>query len=170
MVDLEKLAKNPGLFNPKSPYLTIISPLDGSTKKRFDVQTLVGSESISQDFFFKANISSRQRMSDNEAKILMDDKGMGMTLSIGYTNRKGKTEYRYINGEILKLVELGFSRENRISRVWRYEVHLGSWLSRLRFKECRIFQDSGNTAIRIATSLMRECGITPNRRGPNRIK
>ena len=68
-----------------NPYLVIYCSLDASVKRerKFYVQSLVGEEGICKDFSFKIQLSTLERLKDDEISRLM---GGSMTVDIGFTD------------------------------------------------------------------------------------
>ncbi len=139
-------------------YLTIKSPLDDSVKRecKFTIQHIIGSEGICENFYYSLRINSTERLTDAEIKTLI---GGWLTVGIGYKDKKSNLCFRYINGIVFKLKELGASRAPLMPEIWRYQVDISSWLKTLDYtRECRIFQKGSNTSMRIISELLHECG------------
>lgn len=140
-------------------YLTIRTPLDATSKRerKFTIQSLAGEEGISRDFSYRLQLSSLERLTDDEIRKLM---GQSITVDIAYLDPKSSRRQRYINGIVYHLEELGMSRYPSLPDIWQYEIDIGSWFRKLDFiKDCRIFQKSGNTCIKLISDLLREYGF-----------
>lgn len=143
----------------KSPYLTINTPLDPDVprERKFYVQNLIGEEGLCSEFEYRLSISSLERLKENEIERLI---GQTVTVSIGHRNQKDRVEYRYINGLVYQLVELGMSRSPLQPDIWQYELVVGSWIKQLQqTMDCRIFQKNNNTNLSIVQDLLRELGF-----------
>ncbi|MBU3914563.1 hypothetical protein KKA14_03430, partial [bacterium] len=136
-----------------------MTSLDSSVKRtnKFDIQYLGGEEGIREDFSYRLKISTLERLSDKEIHELI---GGSLTVKIGFKDQKGVSRYRFINGIVYQLTELGMSRAPLTPEIWRYEVQLSSWMKKLEYvRDCRIFQKNGNTSMSIISDLLRELGF-----------
>ena len=142
----------------RSSYLTLNTPLDQSVKRgyKFNLRQLKGEETLCGDFSYELEVATPERLTEEDIDKLVGDK---ITVEIGY-DLNDKASFRYINGMVFKLRELGMSRAPLLPDVWQYQLEVGSWFKQLSFaKECRIFQKNNNTNLTIVTGLLTELGL-----------
>ncbi len=140
-------------------YLTILSPLDEDVlrPRKLQIHKLRGSEGLCRDFSYTLDISSKERLLEEDFEKLV---GGNLTVQIGLKDSVGKLKQRFINGMVFKLRELGMSRAPLMPEIWRYRVEISSWMKQLQYvKECRIFQKNNNTSLSIVTDLLTELGM-----------
>ena len=141
-----------------SVYLTLKSPLDdlAGNSKRFDLQRVQGTEALCGDFEYSLEICSPKRLTEEDIDLLL---GNAVTVQIGYTLSNQAT-FRYINGLVFRIKELGMSRAPLLPDLWEYHLEISSWFKQLSYaKECRIFQKNNNTHLSIISDLLTELGL-----------
>ncbi len=141
-------------------YLTLLSPIDADVQRarKFDIQHLSGSEGLCRDFHYVLSVSSKERLTIEEIDTLV---GGTITVRIGMGDVSGKRKYRYINGMVYSIREVGLSRAPLFPEIWRYRLEISSWMKQLQYvKECRIFQKDNNTNISIVRDVLNELGMT----------
>ncbi len=140
-------------------YLTLQTRLDDTVKRdhKFSIQSLTGEEGICEEFSYKINVCSPERLTASDSEKLIGNK---VTLNIAWSDSSSKRKTRYINGLVYGLTELGMSRAPHLPDIWQYEIDLSSWLKKLDFiSDCRIFQKPNNNSIRIVSDILREYGF-----------
>lgn len=143
----------------KQSYLTLVSTLDKDVRRerKFEIKEIKGEEGICRNFEYQLKISSLERLTKEDFEQLSNN---SLTVQIAYLNQRENIEFRYINGFVYRLTELGNIHSTYNDTVWVYEVELSSWLKRLQYiKDCRIFQSPINTPQKIVTGLLNEMGF-----------
>ena len=137
----------------QTPYLTIKSPLDAGSDSRFAVKRLEGTERFNDDFEFKVEVITENRLTEADY-IRLQDGSPNVTVCIGFPTDSAEMEYRYINGVVFSIEEL-WLWDNQ----WVYSLTLNSWLKSLDFAEdCRIFKAKSSMAV--IKLLLGELGIS----------
>ncbi len=147
-------------ISKQKSYLSVVSPFDGKSTgvRRFEIQSIIGKESLCDDFNYSLEISTKERMVESEFNQLL---GGELTVCFDFKDQNDTPRERYINGVVYSLKEKGMSRFPLHSQIWRYQVELASWMSQLKsVKDCRIFYNNNNTALSIVTDLLSELGLT----------
>ncbi len=140
-------------------YLTIHTSLDDSVKRdrKFWLQRIEGEEGLCEDFNYRLELSSLERIREEEIKSLL---GKTITVEIAYLDVKHKIQQSYINGIVFSIVEVGLSRAPHSPDIWRYEAEIGPWFRKLDYvKDCRVIQKGGNNSLKIITDLFHEFGF-----------
>ncbi len=146
------------IITNRASYLTLNTPLDQSVKRgyKFNLLQLKGEEALCGDFSYELEVATPERLTEDEIESLV---GHPITVQLGY-NLNDKPAFRYINGVVFNLRELGMSRAPLLPDVWQYRLEIGSWFKQLSYaKECRIFQKSYHTNLSIVTELLTELGM-----------
>ena len=132
--------------------------LDTSLTPRFEALNVNGQEEIGDDFQYIISVSTETRLDEAEVKKLMSKNA---TVKIGYLSAPGRSaEYRYINGIIARISEMGISKSLHNPDRWTYEFELRSWLYQLRgVRNYRIFQERDQDPLKVVEKVLSELNL-----------